>query len=157
LIHNTAYQTYSHNTLSCQCDSSTICIATSGTNAIEDNQIRICLTSNELIQDITFLQITQTDADGIESITEPEILFSVSPDDPSTYFITLPNTDFVQSATVFGVLSLNNDAEESFQLDLQLSSPMDLNSESSSECFYALLLCFLSLFVGFYLTSFLLP
>ena len=155
-LHNTAYQPYSHTTLSiyylssifsCQCNSSNICIATSGTNAIEDNQIRICLTSNELIQDITFLQITQTDADGIESTTEPEILFSSSPDDPSLTVISLPNTDFVLPATVFGVLSLNNDAEESFQLDLELSS-MDLNSESSSECFYVLLLCLFALFAS---------
>ena len=50
-------------------------------------------------------------------------------------------------ATVFGVLSLNNDAEESFQLDLELSS-MGLNSESSSECFYVLLLCLLALFAS---------
>lgn len=175
MIHNTACLStifsqynicilFSSLFFSCQCDSSNICIATSGTNLVgstsaieDDSQIRICLTSNELIQDISFLQITQTDADGIESITEPEILFSVSPDDPSLTVITLPNTVFVQGATVFGVLSLNNDAEESFQLDLQLSSPMDLNSESSSECFYALPLCFFSLFVGFYLTSFLLP
>ena len=165
LINHILTTHYLSSIFSCQCDSSNICIATSGTNPVgstsaieDDSQIRICLTSNELIQDITFLQITQTDADGIESITEPEILFSVSPDDPSLTVITLPNTDFVQgSATVFGVLSLNNDAEESFQLDLQLSSPMDLNSESSSECFYALLLCFLSLFACFSLTSFLLP
>ena len=122
---------------SCQCDSSNICIAT-GTNpvrptsAIEDSQIRICLTSNDdEIQDITFLQITQTDSDGNQSTTKPEILFSASPIDPSLTVITLPDTDFahgVSSATLFGQLSLK-DAEESFQLDLELS--MNLNTESA--------------------------
>ena len=141
------YQPYSHpshyilfhlsSIFSCQCDSSNICIAT-GTNpvgptsAIEDSQIRICLTSNDdEIQDITFLQLTQTDSDGIESTTKPEILFSASPDDPSLTVITLPDTDFVQgvsSATLFGQFSLK-DAQESFQLDLELS--MDLNTESA--------------------------
>lgn len=153
MIHNTAclstiFSQYtilfsSFSIFSCQCDSSNICIATSeSTSAIEDDsQIRICLTSNELIQDITFLQITQTDADGIESITEPEILFSVSPDDPSTYFITLPNTVFVQgsSATLFGLANFDN-SEEFFSLGL--------SSESSSECLYALLLFFLCLFAS---------
>ena len=168
LIHNTAclstiFSQYnicilfsSFSIFSCQCDSSNICIATSGTNpvgstsAIEDgSQIRICLTSNELIQDISFLQITQTDADGIESITEPEILFSVSPDDPSTYLITLPNTVFVQGSllpTLFGLANFDN-SEEFFSLDLDLSS-MGFSSESSSECLYALLLCFLCLFAS---------